>query len=70
MSLSLFLILTTFLVLQFLEEHPGGAEIMIEASGRDATEDFEDIGHSEEATNMLPKYKIGLLEVSEILAQG
>ena len=57
-------------VLQFLEEHPGGAEIMVEASGRDATEDFEDIGHSEEATNMLPKYKIGLLEVSEILAQG
>ena len=56
--------------MQFLEEHPGGAEIMVEASGRDATEDFEDIGHSEEATNMLPKYKIGLLEVSEISAQG
>ena len=56
--------------MQFLEEHPGGAEIMVEASGRDATEDFEDIGHSEEATNMLPKYKIGLLEVNEILAQG
>ena len=51
-------------VWQFLDDHPGGGEIITEASGRDATEDYEDIGHSDEALNMLTKYKIGLLEVS------
>ncbi|KAL5467686.1 hypothetical protein EMCRGX_G031949 [Ephydatia muelleri] len=29
-------------VTKFLEEHPGGEEVMLEQAGRDATEAFED----------------------------
>ncbi|KAL7419817.1 hypothetical protein Q5752_005733 [Cryptotrichosporon argae] len=43
----------------FLDEHPGGDEVIIEEGGRDATEAFEDIGHSDEARKMLDKMYIG-----------
>ncbi|KAF8982379.1 hypothetical protein BGZ52_001904, partial [Haplosporangium bisporale] len=33
----------------FIDEHPGGEEVLLDEAGRDATESFEDVGHSEEA---------------------
>lgn len=30
-------------------QHPGGEEVLIEQAGRDATEAFEDVGHSTDA---------------------
>jgi cytochrome b involved in lipid metabolism len=33
-------------VSSFLEEHPGGADILKDLHGKDATKDFEDVGHS------------------------
>ena len=33
------------------------------AAGKDATEDFEEIGHSNSAREMLDKYEIGKFEV-------
>lgn len=44
------------------DEHPGGLETLLDKAGQDATDDFEDIGHSDQARNMLPKYEIGDLE--------
>ncbi|KAJ1731669.1 hypothetical protein LPJ61_002418 [Coemansia biformis] len=49
-------------VTKFLEEHPGGEEVILEYAGRDATEAFEDIGHSEDARDMLKDFFIGVLE--------
>eukprot|EP00252_Welwitschia_mirabilis_P018138 TRINITY_DN40366_c0_g1_i1.p1 TRINITY_DN40366_c0_g1~~TRINITY_DN40366_c0_g1_i1.p1 ORF type:complete len:143 (+),score=38.40 TRINITY_DN40366_c0_g1_i1:336-764(+) len=49
-------------VSKFLEEHPGGEEVLVEASGKDATQEFEDIGHSESARGMMETYEIGTLE--------
>ncbi|KAK8861333.1 hypothetical protein IAR55_002152 [Kwoniella newhampshirensis] len=46
-------------VTAFLDEHPGGDEVMLEECGRDATEAFEDVGHSDEARDMLPKMLLG-----------
>ncbi|TXT11035.1 hypothetical protein VHUM_01786 [Vanrija humicola] len=46
-------------VTQFLDEHPGGDEVLLEEGGRDATEAFEDVGHSDEARDMLPKMLLG-----------
>ncbi|WWD16765.1 hypothetical protein CI109_101197 [Kwoniella shandongensis] len=46
-------------VTAFLDEHPGGDEVMLEECGRDATEAFEDVGHSDEARDMLPKMFLG-----------
>ncbi|KAJ8796516.1 hypothetical protein J1605_002113 [Eschrichtius robustus] len=34
---------------KFLEEHPAGGEVLREQAGGDATENFEDVGHSTHA---------------------
>ncbi|XP_025064926.1 cytochrome b5 type B [Alligator sinensis] len=39
--------------------HPGGEEVLLEQAGRDATESFEDVGHSIDAREMLKQYYIG-----------
>ncbi|XP_030437350.1 cytochrome b5 isoform X2 [Gopherus evgoodei] len=44
---------------RFLEEHPGGEEVLLEQAGKDATESFEDVGHSTDAREMLKEYFIG-----------
>ncbi|XP_076930295.1 cytochrome b5-like [Bidens hawaiensis] len=46
-------------VTPFMEDHPGGSEVLLAATGKDATADFEDIGHSHEAIGMMDKYCIG-----------
>ncbi|NXH16578.1 CYB5B protein, partial [Bucco capensis] len=46
-------------VTRFLEEHPGGEEVLLEQAGRDATESFEDVGHSTDAREMLQQYYLG-----------
>ncbi|CAO3608397.1 unnamed protein product [Cunninghamella echinulata] len=51
----------------FVLEHPGGEEVLLDEAGKDATESFEDIGHSDEAREILAKYLIGELdEVSRV----
>ncbi|NXT61678.1 CYB5B protein, partial [Chaetops frenatus] len=44
-----------------LLQHPGGEEVLLEQAGRDATESFEDVGHSTDAREMLKQYYIGEL---------
>uniref|UniRef100_A0A0N5A635 Cytochrome b5 n=1 Tax=Parastrongyloides trichosuri TaxID=131310 RepID=A0A0N5A635_PARTI len=46
-------------VTKFLDEHPGGCEVLLEHAGGDATEAFEDVGHSTDARQMLPEYILG-----------
>lgn len=48
-------------VTKFLDEHPGGEDIMLDSSGRDATREFEDVGHSGEARSQLEDLLIGTL---------
>ncbi|PZC73667.1 cytochrome b5 [Helicoverpa armigera] len=43
----------------YLDEHPGGADTILEEAGQDATSAFDDIGHSSDARVVLQKYKIG-----------
>ena len=45
-------------------QHPGGEEILIENAGLDSTENFEDVGHSSDAREMLEEYYIGLYTYS------
>ncbi|CAK9783936.1 cytochrome b5 [Cutaneotrichosporon oleaginosum] len=52
-------------VTAFLDEHPGGDEVLLEEAGRDGTEAFEDVGHSDEARDMLLKMYLGELKASE-----
>ena len=46
---------------KFLEEHPGGEEVLREQAGGDATENFEDVGHSTDARELSKTYIIGEL---------
>eukprot|EP00275_Glaucocystis_incrassata_P001469 EC123026.1.p1 GENE.EC123026.1~~EC123026.1.p1 ORF type:complete len:151 (+),score=19.46 EC123026.1:161-613(+) len=46
-------------ITEFMDEHPGGPEVLLDSAGQDATTDFEDVGHSDEAREMLAKYLIG-----------
>ncbi|XP_021968211.1 cytochrome b5 [Folsomia candida] len=46
-------------VTKFLEEHPGGEEVLLEQAGKDATENFEDVGHSTDARTMMKDYLVG-----------
>ncbi|CAH1968558.1 unnamed protein product [Acanthoscelides obtectus] len=50
-----------FDVTAFLNEHPGGEEVLLEQAGKDASEAFEDVGHSSDARDLMTKYKIGEL---------
>ncbi|KAK4508855.1 uncharacterized protein ATC70_013478 [Mucor velutinosus] len=49
-------------ITEFVLEHPGGEEVLLDEAGKDATEAFEDIGHSDEAREILEKYLIGTLD--------
>lgn len=48
-------------VTSFLEEHPGGMSVIVEFAGGDATTAFEDMGHSDEARELLDGLKVGEL---------
>jgi cytochrome b involved in lipid metabolism len=52
-------------VTAFLEDHPGGDDVLKDKGGEDATQAFDDIGHSPEAVAQLAKYKIGRLDGKE-----
>ena len=49
----------------FLNEHPGGEEVLLEHAGKEASEDFDDVGHSADALELMKKYLIGELVESE-----
>ncbi|XP_062468974.1 cytochrome b5 isoform X1 [Pezoporus occidentalis] len=57
-------------VTRFLEEHPGGEEVLLEQAGRDATESFEDVGHSSDAREMLKQYYIGEIHPHDRKKEG
>ncbi|KAJ7183865.1 cytochrome b5-like heme/steroid binding domain-containing protein [Mycena filopes] len=48
----------------FADEHPGGEDVIFSAAGRDASEDFDDAGHSKEARDLLVDMLVGTIEAS------
>jgi cytochrome b involved in lipid metabolism len=54
---------------RFLDEHPGGEEVMLELAGMDATEGFDQIGHSDDARDLLKTMLIGHLDATAPAAQ-
>ncbi|CAF0736407.1 unnamed protein product [Adineta ricciae] len=52
-------------VTEFMREHPGGSDIMLEYAGTDATMAFADKPHSLDAWIILEKYIIGELVPEE-----
>ena len=46
-------------ITEYIDEHPGGQHILLQYAGKDATEAFEQVGHSSKAYHELNKYVIG-----------
>ncbi|KAL4979725.1 hypothetical protein BDW66DRAFT_148068 [Aspergillus desertorum] len=49
-------------VTEYVRDHPGGADALVDTAGTDATEAYEDVGHSEDADEILQTYLIGTLK--------
>jgi cytochrome b involved in lipid metabolism len=45
-----------------LTYHRGGEEVLLDVGGQDATEAFEDVGHSDEAREILDGLLVGTLK--------
>lgn len=43
----------------WMEDHPGGPEVMLQEAGKDASNAFAEIGHSLYAEGLLKEYYIG-----------
>jgi len=54
-------------VTKFIDEHPGGDEVILTEAGKDATDAFEDVGHSDEARDLLPGMFVGDFEKDSAL---
>ncbi|EEB12210.1 Cytochrome b5, putative [Pediculus humanus corporis] len=52
-------------VTEFLQQHPGGIDVLLEYAGRDATIAYRGFGHSSHAWKILQKYLIGVLPENE-----
>ncbi|KAK9992760.1 hypothetical protein SO802_022463 [Lithocarpus litseifolius] len=55
-----------FDVTKFLEDHPGGDEVLLSATGKDATDDFDDVGHSSSARAMMDEFHVGDIDSASI----
>lgn len=51
-------------VTNFLNDHPGGSEIMEAHFGRDASAAFDEVNHSDEAHEMLKDWLQGIVRPS------
>lgn len=49
-------------ITKYQDDHPGGAEALIEVAGTDATTAYEDVGHSEDAREIMNPYLVGVLK--------
>ncbi|KAI0774126.1 cytochrome b5 [Fomes fomentarius] len=54
-------------VTKFIDEHPGGDEVILAEAARDSTEAFEDVGHSDEARALLKDMLVGDFEKTDEL---
>ncbi|ORY63879.1 nitrate reductase [Pseudomassariella vexata] len=49
-------------ITKYVDDHPGGADILIETAGIDASEPFDNAGHSDDAFEIMAEYRIGTLK--------
>lgn len=49
-------------VTEYARDHPGGADALREVGGIDATSAYEDVGHSEDAREIMHSFLVGVLQ--------
>ncbi|KAI8929051.1 cytochrome b5-like heme/steroid binding domain-containing protein [Entophlyctis helioformis] len=53
-------------ITKFLDDHPGGEEVLVELAGMDGSEAFEEIGHSDDARDLLKNMLVGEVDPAEL----
>ncbi|EYE96240.1 uncharacterized protein EURHEDRAFT_411394 [Aspergillus ruber CBS 135680] len=56
------LMITVYNVTPYIRDHPGGADVLLDTAGTDASEAYDEVGHSEDADEILQTYFIGTLK--------
>ncbi|KAL6831498.1 hypothetical protein J3E69DRAFT_329583 [Trichoderma sp. SZMC 28015] len=49
-------------VTKYVMDHPGGIEVLLEAAGTDASDPFDNAGHSDDAFDLMTPFRIGKLK--------
>jgi cytochrome-b5 reductase len=49
-------------ITNYVRDHPGGADVLMDVAGGDATGAYEDVGHSEDANEILETYLVGTIK--------
>ncbi|EFJ30841.1 hypothetical protein SELMODRAFT_170012 [Selaginella moellendorffii] len=49
-------------VTNFLVDHPGGEDALLAVAGKDASQDFEEVGHSDSAKEQMEQFLVGFVE--------
>ncbi|KAE8360852.1 hypothetical protein BDV27DRAFT_161271 [Aspergillus caelatus] len=49
-------------ITEYVRDHPGGADVLIDVAGTDATAAYEEVGHSDDADEILHSYLMGTLK--------
>lgn len=55
---------TVYNVTDYVRDHPGGVDVLLDVAGKDATDAYDEVGHSEDADDILRSYLIGVAEES------
>jgi len=50
---------TVYDVTKYVRDHPGGEDLLIDVAGKDASEEYSDVGHSDDADEILSGYLVG-----------
>lgn len=50
-------------ITNYLNDHPGGPEVLLEYAGKNAENIFQDIGHSDQAKKLVETFLIGKVKV-------
>lgn len=53
---------TVYNVTEYSRDHPGGLDSLMEVAGQDATSAYEDVGHSEDAREIMHPLLVGSLK--------
>lgn len=48
-----------------MRDHPGGVDVLMDTAGKDGTEAYDDVGHSEDADEILASYFVGVAAESK-----
>lgn len=56
-------------ITDYVRDHPGGADVLVEVAGGDATAAYEEVGHSEDANEILETYLVGAVKDAQQFVQ-